>query len=53
MVHCVIALKDWWRVRKLLCNYVSTAENSYAGEKSYKTGLPLSYKFEEQNVYFK
>jgi len=28
---------------------VSAAENSYAGERSYKTGLPLSDKFEEQN----
>jgi len=29
-----------------------TAENSYAGERSYKTGLPLSYNFEE-HLYFK
>jgi len=27
--------------------YVSAAENSYAGERSYKTGLPLSHKLEE------
>jgi len=32
---------------------MSTAENSYAGERSYKTGLPLSLKFEEQNEYLK
>jgi len=24
--------------------YVSAAENSYVGERSYKTGLPLSHK---------
>jgi len=29
--------------------YMSAAENSYAGERSYKTSLPLSHKFEEQN----
>jgi len=28
--------------------YVSAAENSYAGKRSYKTGLPLRYKFKEQ-----
>jgi len=28
---------------------VSAAENSYAAERSYKTGLPLSDKFEEQH----
>jgi len=28
---------------------VSAAENSYAGERSYKTGLPLSDTIEEQN----
>jgi len=27
--------------------YVNTAENSYAGERRNKTGLPLSHKFEE------
>jgi len=29
--------------------YVSAAENSYASERSYKTGFPLSHKFEEQH----
>jgi len=43
MVHCVIALED----------YVSAAENSYAGERSYETGLRLSEKFVEQNYYKK
>jgi len=52
-LHCsngilclLIALEDYRRVKKPLktFNYVSTAENSYAGERSYKTGLPLSLK---------
>jgi len=29
--------------------YVSAAENSYAGERCYKTVFPLSLNFEEQN----
>jgi len=31
--------------------YVSAAENSFAGERSFKSGLHLSDKFEEQ-LYF-
>jgi len=30
---------------------VSAAENSYAGERSYKTGLPLSLKKNYINIY--
>jgi len=33
--------------------YVSAAENSYAAERSYKTGLPLSYKKNYINIYYK
>jgi len=29
--------------------YVSAAENSYAGEKSNKTGISLSHKFEQRH----
>jgi len=32
---------------------VSAAENSYAGERSYKTGLPLSHKKNNINIYNK
>jgi len=32
---------------------VSAAENSYAGERSYKTGLPLSHKKNYNNIYNK
>jgi len=33
--------------------YVSAAENSYAAERSYKTGLPLSHKKNNINIYNK
>jgi len=32
---------------------VSAAENSYAAERSYKTGLPLSHKKNYINIYYK
>jgi len=55
MVHCVIAVEDKQRGREHFENpfYVSAAENSYAGEKSYKTGLPLSDKKNNINIYNK